>query len=185
MMSVLKERIKFTYEDYIHLPDDGKRYQIIEGEIYMTPAPIPYHQSILINLLILLRDFAENYKLGKIYCAPCDVILSDENIVQPDIFFISKEREYIITEKNIQGAPDLVVEILSPSTAMLDKTLKIKLYEKFKVKEYWLADPGKREMEVLTLKGKSFESVGVFKGEESFESPLLKGLRVHLRSIFV
>ena len=184
-MSVLKEKIKFTYKDYLCLPDNGKRYQIIEGEIYMTPAPIPYHQDILWKLLFLLRTFVERQGLGRVYFAPCDVVLSDENIVQPDIFFISKEREYIITEKNIQGAPDLVVEILSPSTAMLDKTLKIKLYEKFKVKEYWLADPGKREMEVLMLKGKSFESVGVFKGEESFESPLLNGLSVCLKDIFV
>ena len=111
-MSISKEKIRFTYEDYLHLPDDGKRYQVIEGEVYMVPAPTPYHQDVLRKLLILLSEFVEEHVPRKAYCAPCDVVLSQENIVQPDIFFICKEREHIVTEGNIRGAPDLVVEII-------------------------------------------------------------------------
>ena len=87
-MSIFKEKIKFTYEDYLRLPDDGKRYQVVEGEVHMVPAPTPYHQDSLGRLYVLLRSFIELHRLGKVYCAPCDVILSQEDIVQPDIFFI-------------------------------------------------------------------------------------------------
>jgi Uncharacterized protein conserved in cyanobacteria len=183
-MSISKEKIKFTYEDYLRLPDDGKRYQVIEGEVYMVPAPIPYHQDTSRKLMVLLNNFVEKQKLGKVYYAPCDVILSEENIVQPDIFFISQEREYIITEKNIQGAPDLVVEILSPFTAKLDKTLKTGLYERFGVKEYWLVDPDQKQIEVLVLKGERYESLGGYGIGQSLESPILKGLKVDLREVF-
>ena len=183
-MSISKEKIKFTYEDYLRLPDDGKRYQVIEGEVYMVPAPTPYHQEILGKLLMSLDNFIEKHKLGKVYCAPCDVILSEVDIVQPDIFFISKEREDIITEKNIQGAPDFVVEIFSPFTAKLDRTLKTGLYERFGVKEYWLVDLAQKQIEVLFLRGEGYESLGIYRINQSLESPLLKGLKVDLREVF-
>ena len=183
-MSILKEKIKFTYDDYLRLPDDGKRYQVIEGEVHMVPAPTPYHQNSLIKLLFLLRMFVEEHRLGEVYCAPCDVILSQEDVVQPDIFFISKERGHIITEKNIQGAPDLVIEILSSSTAKLDRALKTKLYEKFRIKEYWLVDLEGKEIEILFLKGKNYGSLGVYGITQSLESPLLKGFRLDLKDIF-
>ena len=183
-VSVLKEKVRFTYEDYVSLPDDGKRYQVIEGDIYMVPAPAPGHQDIARRLVILLNEFVERHKLGRVYFAPCDVILSEEDIVQPDIFFISSEREHIIIERNIQGAPDLVIEILSHFTAKLDRTAKLKLYERSGVKEYWLVDPDREEMEVLTLKRGSYESMGVFEIGQSFESGLLKGLKVRLKEIF-
>lgn len=185
-MSVLEKKIRYTYEDYLSLPDDGKRYQVIEGEIYMVPAPAPWHQDITRKLVILLNEFVERHKLGKVYFALCDVVLSEEDIIQPDIFFISKEREHIITEQNFQGAPDLIIEIISPFTAKLDKSLKMKLYERFGVKEYWLVDPDGEEIEVLTLKGEGYESIGVFGIEhgQSFESPLLKGFMISLDEIF-
>jgi len=183
-VSVLKEKVKFTYDDYLLLPDDGKRYQIIEGEIYMVPAPAPYHQDILGKLFVLLLTFVEERGLGRVYLAPCDVILSEVDIVQPDIFFISKEREHIITEKNIRGAPDLAIEILSQSTAKFDKMVKMKLYERSEVKEYWLVYPDREEIEVLALRGGCYESMGVFGIEQSFESALLKGLRVSPDRIF-
>lgn len=183
-MSVLKERIKFTYEDYLHLPDDGKRYQIIEGELFVVPAPSPYHQDTSRKLLLLIADFIRKHELGKVYYALCDVILSHEDVVQPDIFFIFHGREHIITDKNIQGAPDLVIEILSAHTAKLDKIQKRKLYQRFKVSEYWLVDPERKEIEVLVLKEGNYDSLGVFGGEDCFESSLLKGLKVYLKSIF-
>ncbi|MCL0057380.1 Uma2 family endonuclease [Dehalococcoidia bacterium] len=183
-MSVLKEKIRFTYEDYLRLPNDRKQYQIIEGEVCVVPSPAPRHQDTLRKLTILLSNFVERHKLGRVYIAPCDVILSDEDVVQPDIFFISNEREYIIAEKNIQGVPDLVVEILSASSAKLDRALKMKLYERFGVKEYWLVDPVKEEIEALTLEGEGYQSLGVFGIRQSFESLYLTGLKVDLREVF-
>ncbi|OIP27994.1 MAG: hypothetical protein CO103_03910 [Chloroflexi bacterium CG_4_9_14_3_um_filter_45_9] len=183
-MSISKEKIRFTYQDYLCLPDDGKRYQVIEGEVYRVPAPTPYHQRILLKLVRLLSEFVEKYGLGQVYCAPCDVILSPEDIVQPDIFFISTQREDIITERNIQGVPDLVVEILSRPSAKLDRTLKAGLYQRFGVKEYWLVGPEEKQIEVLTLKGERYESAGIYTVAEHFESPLLKGFRVKAEEIF-
>lgn len=183
-MSVLEERTKFTYHDYLQLPDDRKRYQVIEGELHMVPAPSPHHQDILGKLFIFLRTFVKGEGLGKVYQAPCDVVLSNEDIVQPDIFFISKEREHIITERNIQGAPELIVEILSSSTAKLDKSLKTRLYEEFGVKEYWLVDPEKEEIEVLSLEERGYESLGVFGKEGFLKSSLFTQLGLNLAEIF-
>ncbi len=175
--------IKFTYQDYLLLPED-KRYEIIEGELIMVPAPIPYHQDIFRNLFRVLTEYTESKKLGKVYSAPIDVVLSDENIVQPDILFIFKKRFSIIAEKNIQGAPDLVVEISSPSTRERDRLLKRKLYAKFGVREFWLVDVEKKEVEVLTLKGKGFEKVGFYTRNETLLSPLLQGLKISVNEIF-
>ena len=177
-----RQQIKFTYQDYLQFPDDGKTYQIIEGELHMTPAPVPYHQSISRNLEHILWGFVRKKDLGKVYYAPCDIVFSEENVVQPDIFFISKEREHIIGEKYIHEAPDLIIEILSPRTKELDQKLKAKLYETFGVKEYWLVDPEKKEIEVLTLTQEGYSSFGVF--TESLSSPILKGLTVGLSEVF-
>ncbi len=175
--------IKFTYQDYLLLPGD-KRYEIIEGELIMVPAPIPYHQDVSKSLFLLLNNYVESKNLGKIYYAPIDVVLSDENIVQPDILFISKKRFSIIAEKNIQGAPDLVVEIISPSTRERDRLLKRKLYAKFGVREFWLVDGEKKEVEVLTLKGKGFEKTGLYTRNETLLSPFLQGLKISVNEIF-
>ncbi len=173
--------IKFKYEDYLHLPDDGKRYQIIGGELYVVPAPVPYHQKISRNIEFILFAFVKERDLGEVFNAPCDVILSEEDVVQPDILFISKEREHIIGEKNIQGAPDLIIEILSPRTMEIDRKLKVKLYERYGVKEYWLVEPERKEVEVLVLGEDGYTSWGTFK--ESFSSPLLK-IEVDLKDVF-
>jgi Uma2 family endonuclease len=135
-LPALKEEIKFTYQDYLNLPDDGKRYQIIGGELFMVPAPTPYHQKILVNLSQIIVPFIRKNDLGEVFFSPCDVLISDEDVIQPDMFFIKKERLEIIKEKNIQQMPDLIIEITSMFTSKLDKTIKKMLYEKYKVKEY-------------------------------------------------
>jgi Uma2 family endonuclease len=173
--------VRYTYEDYLHLPDDGKIYQIVEGKLYRMPAPVPYHQRISRNIEFMLYSFVKERDLGEVFDASCDVVLSEEDVVQPDILFISKEREYIIGDKNIQGAPDLIVEILSPRSDYLDRKLKVELYEKYGVKEYWLVDSDRKEVEVLTLTKGGYKSIGSF--NKSFSSPLLK-LEVNLSEIF-
>lgn len=135
-MSNLKSTVKFTYEDYLLLPKD-KRYELIKGEIYMVPSPTPVHQWESKRRFLALDDHVSEHTLGEVYYAPLDVVLSEEDVVQPDLLYISKERSHILTEKNIQGAPDLVVEILSPGTAERDRTLKRKLYARHGVLECW------------------------------------------------
>lgn len=128
-MSPQAHKVKFTYEDYLLFPDDGKRHELIDGEHYVTPSPSTKHQRISGNLLYFLKDHLRRTKAGRMFDAPMDVVLSDFDVVQPDLLFVSSARASIITEKNIQGAPDLVVEILSDGTRKTDEIIKRKLYE--------------------------------------------------------
>ena len=137
-----------TYEDYLQFPDDGKRHEIIEGDHYVTPVPRTKHQRISANLATAMISFSKQHKLGLVLTAPCDVILSDENVVQPDLLFVSTARAAIVTEDNIQGAPDIIVEILSESSRKKDEVTKRKLYERFGVQEYWVVDP---ELEIVKI----------------------------------
>ncbi|MBI2486617.1 MAG: Uma2 family endonuclease [Deltaproteobacteria bacterium] len=180
---MLKRKIKLTYKDYASLEDD-KRYELIEGELYMVPSPGFYHQSVLINLLNFLINFVKKKQLGIVLCAPMDVVLTENDVVQPDILFISNENRGIITETNIKGASDLVVEILSPNTLERDKIVKKAIYEKHGVKEYWIVDPTGKLVEVLTLKEEGFEFFGTYFLDDELTSPLLKKLKIPLKEIF-
>lgn len=177
------EKKVFTYEDYAHLPE-GAPYQLINGKLVMSPSPTPTHQRILRSLSFTLHLFVEEHDLGEILFAPMDVYLSDIDTPQPDILFIAKARLDIIGEKYVKGAPDLVVEILSPSTAYYDLKKKKRLYETSGVKEYWIVDPEAREIEVYTLVEDRFE-LFVRKAEQgSVTSKLLAGFSVDLEAVF-
>ena len=185
MMTGVNTNIKFSYRDYRSLPEsDTKRYELIEGELIAVPSPSTYHQRIAGNLEYILREFVQTSNLGYIYDAPCDVVLSEENVLQPDILFITRERSQIITKENIQGSPDLVIEILCPSTAERDRTHKRTLYARYGVREYWIVDPDERTVEIMTLREEGSEAVGVYQGEARVESPLLSGLMIDLKRIF-
>ncbi len=132
--------VKFTYQDYLHLPED-KRYEILEGDLYVVPAPTVYHQQVSRNLGFVLVQLARGHKLGEILFAPCDVVLSKDTVVQPDILFIAAGRQGILGAAAIQGPPDLVIEILSEGTASRDLQIKRKLYAKYGVREYWIVEP--------------------------------------------
>ena len=183
MDTAVKKPIKFTYEDYLHFPED-KRYEIIDGEVHMVPSPVPYHQMVLGNLYLRLCEFVDKKGIGEVYLAPLDVVLSEIDVVQPDIMFISKERLNIITEKNIQGAPDLIVEIISPTSEYRDRVIKRKLYSKYEVKEYWLVDLEKKEIEVMALGESGLETVKIYKKTDILESLVLKGIKIKLDDIF-
>lgn len=137
---------KHTVQDYMELPEGGK-YQLINGEIIEMPSPIPEHQDIIASLHLLMGSHVTKNKLGKVYFAPLDIFFDDENVLQPDLLFISNENKHIIKER-ISGAPDLVVEVLSPSTAYYDWEEKMEIYAKFGVKEYWIINPQKKYIEV-------------------------------------
>jgi Uma2 family endonuclease len=133
--------IRLTYEDYCRLPSDGKRYEIIDGELFVTPSPFRPHQRVVTRLTRYLSTFVEENELGEVFVAPFDVVFSRFDVVEPDLLYVSKGRLSVLTEKNVQGAPDLVVEVLSPSTAETDRTIKLKLYARYGVQEHWIIDP--------------------------------------------
>ena len=182
-MSIPNLAIKFTYEDYLNAPED-KRYELLDGELVMAPAPGELHQSVSIWLGSKLFQFVTENRLGKVYSAPFDVVLSDWDVVQPDLVFVSNERTGIITDANLQGAPDLVVEILSPSTAERDKTFKYALYAEHGVGEYWMVDTDAKTITVLLLGEGGFAVEGIYGEGQTLEAPTLQGFALDLGDVF-
>lgn len=181
---MLKTKRPFTYEDYTKLPDE-KRYELIEGELFMVPSPDFYHQSTLRNLGFLLWKFVKENSLGLVFYAPFDVVLTGYDVLQPDIIFVSNERrKIVVTEENIKGAPDLVMEILSPGTRERDILVKKGLYARHGIREYWIVDPTAKSIEVMTVGKETFETYGIFFLEDNLESPLLPGFGPPLQEIF-
>ena len=173
----------YTYADYLLTPDDV-RYELIDGELIVAPTPIPLHQRISMNFSNLLGSFVKANGLGELFAAPLDVFLSDTNVLQPDLLFVSAARAHIITGTNIQGAPDLVIEIASPSTEERDRGVKQELYALFGVPEYWRAYPITQSVEVLRLENGRLASVGIYGSEATLSTPLLPGLNIDLDEIF-
>lgn len=180
---MVNRNIKFTYRDYMATPDD-KRYEILDGDMVVVPSPSVEHQRILGRLFSLLNDFVRARQLGEVLMAPCDVVLSDYDVLQPDLLFISKERAYIVAPGSIRGAPDLVVEILSPSTEERDRTVKGRIYARYGVREYWLVSPEERSVEVLVLSDEGYRMSGVHRAEDLVTSPLLEGLALPVKGLF-
>jgi Uma2 family endonuclease len=177
---------QLTYEDYLLFPDDGKRHEIIDGDHYVTPAPKTKHQRISANLTVALVSFVKRRRMGLVLAAPSDVILSDENVVQPDLLFVSAARASIVTEDNIHGAPDLVVEIISETTRKKDEVTKRKLYERFGVQEYWVVDP---ELETVKIFRRAQQGYGrplelSKEANDILSTELLTGLDLALIEIF-
>jgi len=184
-----KAAIKFTYEDYKSLPEsERERFELLEGELVpMPPSPSEPHQWIAGELAFHLRRFVKERQLGRVYDAPFDVVLGepgDERVAQPDILFVSKARRQIIQKDEIRGAPDLVVEILSPATAEKDRSYKRTLYAKHGVREYWIVDPEEKTIEVLELRQRGYERFALYKKQDTLTSPLLSGLQIPLLEVF-
>lgn len=175
-----------TYEDYLLFPDDGKRHEVIDGDHYVTPAPKTKHQKISLNLTIAIGSFVKQRGLGLVLAAPSDVILSDENVVQPDLLFVSTARASIVTEDNIHGAPDLVVEIISETTRKKDEVTKRKLYERFGVQEYWVVDPELETVKIFRRAQQGYSRAVELSKEANdiLTTELLAGLNLALTEIF-
>lgn len=175
---------RFTYNDYKLLPE-GKHYEVIEGDLLVTPAPNVTHQRISRRLFVRLVEFVEWQGAGEVLSAPTDVILSEYNVVQPDLLFVAGNRlEIMDPEGGVRGAPDLVIEILSPGTASRDQVVKRKLYAQYGVREYWIVDPAAKSVEVLTESPQGLETWHVFTGVAILISPLLAGFECPVADIF-
>ncbi len=181
-MATTQPVVKFTYADYLTTPED-ERYELLDGDLIMVPAPNLKHQHVLGNLYYHLRQFITEHGTGRVLVAPCDVYLSDTNVVQPDLLFVSREREHLLSDgQKVRGAPDLVVEILSPSSADKDRGLKRDLYGRHGVTEYWLVDP--IAVSIHRQRGGVLAPTDTFTRGEALRSPLLAGLVLRLDDIF-
>ena len=179
-------KTKYTYEDYLNTPE-GERYELLDGELILVASPNMAHQGNQARLGARMFIFSEDNDLGRVFFSPTDVVLSDDSgtdVVQPDVLFISKEREGIITAANVQGAPDMVVEILSPSSSRRDWKYKRELYAKYGVEEYWIVDPTNRIVSVTLLKDGVLEIAGAYVEGDALNSAALEGFRVEVEDIF-
>ena len=178
---------EWTYEEFMVLPEGGPvRYEIIDGDLCMTPAPVTRHQKISKNLLFEIERFLRTNPLGEIFAAPVDMVFSREppQVVVPDLVFVAAEHLSLITEKNLQGIPDLLVEILSPTTATSDRQVKHALYERVGVPEYWVVDPERNSVQVFRLSGGRYAEALEFGLGDRLETPLLPGLSIPLSEVF-
>jgi Uma2 family endonuclease len=174
---------RLTYEDLCELPYDGKRYEIIEGDLIVTAAPRILHQKVVTRLSHYLLAFVEGNDLGQVFVAPVDVVFSEFDVVEPDIIYISKQRAAILTEKNVQGAPDLVVEVLSEWTAKIDRTAKLKLYAKYGVPEYWVLETQPISADIYRGGANGLELSEHLGPEGILTTPMLPGLSLPLRKL--
>lgn len=160
MAIVVDRKTKLTYEDYRQFPEDGRRHEIIDGDHYVSAAPSVYHQRVLSRLFVQLYRRIDESGAGYVVPAPVDTVLSQTDVVQPDIVVTLDRDEALIRRECIDRAPDLVVEVLSPSTAHRDRGLKLDLYQKAGVSEYWIVDPERRMVQQYVLTAGEYRNAG-------------------------
>ena len=175
---------KMTYDQLCLLPEDRQRHELFDGELVMTPSPSHRHQAVVLRLAIALESYVKTHALGRVYVAPLDILFEPHTVLQPDVLFIRQDRLGILGEEVVEGAPDLVVEVLSPSTFYNDLRRKMAAYARFGVQEYWIVDPEKQAVELYSLAGDQLRLQRSFSADATLESPLLPGLRLPVRSIF-
>jgi Uma2 family endonuclease len=173
-----------TVNDYREMPEGPPYFQLIEGRLYMSPSPEFFHQDVTLNIAYHLRRFLDQHRLGKVAIAPSDVQLDFVNVHQPDVYFVSNERLGIIRKQGPVGAPDLVVEVLSRSTARLDKGPKLRVYARSGVRELWLVDKDKKQVTVYRFAKSIGAPVAVVSGRQKLTTPLLPGLSLPLSKVF-
>jgi Uma2 family endonuclease len=184
---MMTSRTKLTYEDFLHFPDDGRRHELISGEHYVTPSPNLRHQELIVRLTSALANHLTDHPVGRVYCAPLDCIFTTFDVVEPDLLVVLADQLQILTEKNVQGAPALVIEVLSPGTSRRDQGIKRELYDRGGVREYWIIDPDRN---VVTVFRRELDGTLAAVGElsssrgESLTTPLLPGFSLELTKLF-
>ena len=180
---MLTQEKEYTVQDYERL-EEGAPYQLIGGELVMTPSPTPFHQSISLNLSTVLAPFVKSAGFGKLFAAPLDVYLSDEDVYQPDLIFIRAERMREVRKDKLRIVPDLVVEVLSPSTAYYDLTRKKEIYCACGVTEYWVIDPEQETIEIMIKRGDIYQTEKFLRKPASLESAMFPGFSMKLEDVF-
>ena len=173
----------FTYEDLLHTPDDGKRYEVLEGDLIVSPSPKVKHQETVLRLTRLL-DQADRAERGRLLLAPMDVVLSNHDVVEPDLLFVAKDRLSIVTEDNVQGAPDLAVEIISEGSRKRDVITKRHIYERYGVRFYWLVDPEEETVRVFELKDGVYGEPVTLKAGQQLGCDLFPGITQDVGQLF-
>lgn len=177
------EKKKYTADDYMAL-EEGAPFQLIEGELVMSPSPIVRHQQLVLRFALLIETFLISHPTGgSVIISPMDILLDDENILQPDVLYISPERKHIIGDR-INGAPDLVIEVLSPSNAYYDLKKKKAIYERFGVKEYLIADPETSDIQQLLLEDELFLAPKTFGLTDKISVMTIPGLSLSVQAVF-
>jgi Uma2 family endonuclease len=175
---------KFTYEDLKLIPPDRNRYEIVDGELFVSPAPRTLHQIIVVNLLTTLNLYVRQHRLGRVFVAPYDVVLAPGTVLEPDVLFVSTSRLHNIGGDNLSGPPDLAVEVISESTKRLDREVKLKQYALYGVSECWLVDPEGESVEVFRLKEEGYELAEHLGFGDTLTSPLFPGLKLAVASLW-
>jgi Uma2 family endonuclease len=178
--------VKLTYDDFVLFPDDGMRHELIDGEHYVTPSPNVPHQGVVGNLHWLIRSHLESHPSGRVFVAPLDVIFSKFDVVEPDLLYISHERAARILGEYVHGSPELVVEVGSPATRKRDETVKLRLYERAAVDEYWVVDPKGKVLRVYRRSGQTLQLALQLSSDRGdvLTTPLLPGLGIRLIDVF-
>ncbi len=176
-------RRRLTYADYAALPDDGQRYQLVEGELVVTPSPTSEHQIVVGAIHHRLCEHVERHGGGRVFVAPLDVVLEDGIVFQPDVFFVSSAHESIIRATNVRGAPDICIEVLSPGTERLDRVRKLELYARHGVGHYWIVDLAARSIEEYVLAGDVYRVRSVAGADDEFRPAALPGFVFRLPAL--
>jgi Uma2 family endonuclease len=171
---------KLTYADYVALPDDGRRYEILDGELAVSPSPTSRHQLVSHNLVFALSSWVRAKRLGRMWAAPLDLILADTVVMQPDIIYVSKSRSAIVAKRGLEAAPDLVIEILSDSTASRDRGVKMRLYARYGVPRYWIVDAEARTIEVYALGDSTYELAATYRNDDVARFDVPEGFEMNL-----
>ncbi len=174
----------FTVEDYRAMPAGPPYYQLVEGELIMSPAPNFYHQVVARNIFRILDHFLQRHPIGEVYFAPVDVYLSDKDVFQTDLFYLSNVNKILIRPDGVHGGPDLVVEIVSPGNGMLEKRRKRPIYARHGVKEEWLIEPTLEQIHCYDFTSDVAKAARVVDSDETFETPLLPGLAISAIEVF-
>ena len=171
----------WTYEDYLDFPDDGKRYEIVDGEVHVTRAPNTRHQDLVLCLVRRIADHVDQHGGGRVFVAPYDVVLSTTDVVEPDVLFVAEADTHRITTANLQGPPTLAVEVLSEPRH--DRVRKRRLYARFGVKEYWVVDPDGERVEVYRLAGAAYPTPTILEAGTALTTDLLPGLSIDVAEL--
>ncbi|MBI5543204.1 MAG: Uma2 family endonuclease [Deltaproteobacteria bacterium] len=184
MVTRFHSDVPLTYREYACLPNDGRRYELIEGDLHVLPAPSTLHQRVSRRLQFLLMQQLEERGIAEIFNAPTDVILSESNIVQPDLILVRMSREGAVSQRGIEGAPNVAVEIVSPSNRSDDELLKKALYAKWGIPEYWVVDPEHAQISVYRAEGGAYRHVARFDRASILNSIEFPEVSVPLEKVF-